>query len=218
MTGVDVWIVPVIDGAHADPALVEIVGGPDMARIARLGFASDRDRAITARVAARIEIGRRLGLTAAAVPITTEGPPVVAASDLAVSWAHSGDWVALAVGNGRGVGVDIEAAPRRLDRRALQAIGVSTLEEFVALEAATKATSGRHEGRFPPGVTVTAIDAPAGYAAAVAGLGGALRVRRRSPSTLGPWCRSPRNDRSPASAMVGSWRHPVPPLDARRIR
>jgi hypothetical protein len=168
---VDAWLVPVQEGAGDDSNLLGMLGPDDRAKISRLGESEDRDRAVTARVAARIELGRRLGLTPGAVRLRDEGPPAVEAADLSVSWSHSGTWIALAICEGRSVGVDIEREPKRLDMQALKEIGVTSLEEFVRLEAATKATHCAFGGSWPPGVLVRRLAAPPGYVAAVAAPG-----------------------------------------------
>ena len=137
--------------------------------MARLGLRADRDRATCARVAARIEIGRRLGVAAADVPLEASGgPPSIRGADTFVSWSHSGRWLALALAAGRAVGIDIEEVPQRLDLAPLAELDVWSLDDFVALEAASKATACAYDGAWPPGVAVRRLSAPSGYVAAVA--------------------------------------------------
>jgi hypothetical protein len=184
MTPVDAWMLAVLPGAAERPAFRSVLGPDESERIGRLGVASDRDRAVCARVAARIELGRRLGLPADAVPLRFgNGRPVIDGSDTSVSWSHSGDWIALALGHRRCVGIDIEEAPERLDLGALAALGVASLEAFVGLEAASKATDCRYGGAWPPDVTVRRLSAPDGYVAAVAAAGDdwTVEVHMRSP-------------------------------------
>jgi hypothetical protein len=165
---VDAWLFPVVHGASDDPSLFEVLGRDERARVARLGRRADRDRAVSARLAARIEAGRRLGISAAAVPLDDRGPPVIQGADVTVSWSHSGNWIALALASDRAVGIDIEQVPAHLDLRALEELDVHSLAEFVALEAASKATACEHDGAWPPGVAVRRLSAPDGYVAAVA--------------------------------------------------
>ncbi|MEO6121990.1 MAG: hypothetical protein ABIW46_09050 [Acidimicrobiales bacterium] len=171
---VEVWLVAVTPGAAADPSVLAQLGPGEVEDLSSLGFAADRDRAVCARVAARVELGRRLGLDPAAVPLLTRSgrPPAVAGHDVGVSWSHSGAWVALAVGQGRAVGVDIEQVPAQpVPPDALAAVGAGSLEEFVALEAAGKAAGRGLAGEWPEGVTARPLRAPPGYVAAVAAYG-----------------------------------------------
>jgi 4'-phosphopantetheinyl transferase len=183
MTTVDVWLLPVDPGAADNPELLACLHHRERERIAGIGLADDRDRAVTGRAAARVEIGRRLDLPPAAVPLTDHGPPAVDGCTIGVSWAHSGSWVALALCEGRLVGVDVERVPERLDARGLAEIGVASLEEFVGLEAASKATRCAYGGRWPPRVAVRRLAAPRGYVAAVAAFGDdwGAELHMRSP-------------------------------------
>ncbi len=102
-----------------------VLGRGEIERVARLGLRADRDLATCARVAARIEIGRRLGVAAADVPLDDSGgPPSIRGADTTVSWSHSGRWLALALAAGRAVGVDIEEMPQRLDLAPLAELDV----------------------------------------------------------------------------------------------
>jgi hypothetical protein len=145
VTVVEVWLVPVSPGAAEWLPLT----GAEREQIASLGFADDRDRAATARVAAR-----RLAPTGAHV-----------------NWSHSGAWVALAVAQDRPVGVDIERIPPEVPAGALALLGIGSLEEFVAREAAGKAVGAGLTAAPTAGVTVRRLHAPVGYAAAVAAPG-----------------------------------------------
>ena len=65
------------------------------------------------------------------------------------------------------MGVDIERRPDESPMRALRMLGLASIEEFVAREAAGKAT-GEGLGELARGVVVRPLLAPAGYVAAVA--------------------------------------------------
>jgi len=175
LTVVHVQLVPVVSGAAEDPLLVGRLGAGEWERIRLLGFAADRDRAVTARAAVRQELGHRLGVQPRLVPLTapeaTGGRPVVRGTTIGVSWAHSGDWVALALAGDRPVGVDIELVPVEVPLGALRRIGVSSLREFVAREAAGKVTGDGLCARWPSEASVRALEVPAGYLGAVAALG-----------------------------------------------
>jgi hypothetical protein len=168
---IEVWLVPVVPGAAADAGLVDLIGPADRDSISGLGMAADRDRAVTARVAARRALGRRLGLHPRDVPLVTGGRPVVARADIGVSWSHSGGWLALALSVGGPVGVDIERVPQPVPAAALASIGMRTLGDFVAYEAAGKVFGGGLGEPWPADVTARPLTAPAGYLAAVAAPG-----------------------------------------------
>ncbi len=175
MTVIDVHVVPVMLGSADDPVLVSRLGDEELKAVRSLGFAADRDRAVTARAAARLELGRRLGVHPRLVPLlapeVTGGRPNVAGTKIEISWSHSGAWVALALATGRPVGVDIEAIPERVPVKALAMIGLRSIDDFVAREAAGKATGeGLSESR-PRNICVRRFEAPGGYLGAVAAPG-----------------------------------------------
>ena len=173
MSVVDVWLLPVRHGAAADPSAVAVLDGRERDKIIALGVEDDRDRAVTARIAARTELGRRLQIPAADVPLATDtdGCPYVRGWAGGISWAHSGDWVALAVSNDRLVGIDIEHDSEPVPETAIESAGASSFEEFVDLEAASKATSCVYGGHWPPGIRVDRLPAPEGYHVSLAAAG-----------------------------------------------
>jgi hypothetical protein len=187
VTVVDVQLVPVVPGAAEDPVLIGRLAAAEREAVALLGFAADRDRAVTARAAARFELGRRLGLHPRAVPLLateiTGGQPAVRGSTIGISWAHSGSWVAVALARGRPVGIDIEAVPERVPVNALARLGLGSLREFVAREAAGKVTGEGLGEVWPPEVSVRPFPVPAGYVGAVAAPGFNWTVNLQ-PSTL----------------------------------
>jgi hypothetical protein len=189
-TRIDAWLLPVVRGAADVPGFVAVVGPDDTEKISRLGLPRDRDRAVSARVAARTEIGRRLGIPAADVPLVGDDRRWIAGSDVTVSWAHSGDWIALAIAHALPVGIDIEKVPDQLDLGALAEIGVASLEEFVGLEAASKATDCVYAPAWPPHITVRRLAAPRQYVAAVAAPGDEWKVEVHMRSPLEDWSAS----------------------------
>ena len=88
------------------------------------------------------------------------------------------------------VGIDIEKIPDRLDLGALAGIGVASLEEFVSLEAASKATNCFYAPAWPPHVTVRRLAAPQQYVAAVAAPGDGWNVEVHMRSPLDEWIAS----------------------------
>jgi hypothetical protein len=180
-------LIAVRRGAGNDPGLLELLSMAERETVLRLGFTADRDRAVTARAAARLELGRRLGVPPACVPLVRQlgGKPLVDGMGLAVSWSHSGSWVALALAEDRAVGVDIERIPERVPIEALVRFGMRSLADFVAREAAGKVTGQGLAGGSPPGVRALVLRAPAGYLAAVAAPGTDWRVHAAAPITTG---------------------------------
>jgi phosphopantetheinyl transferase len=175
---VDIAFIPVVDGAAADAYVIADLAPREQDTIRRLGVAADRDRAATARAAARWELGRRLGIHPRRVPLVASpsGKPYVEGARIGVSWSHSGRWVALAIVGRGSVGVDIERHTTRIPTRALAMVGCASVEDFVAREAAGKVTGDGLAGSWPLRVTVHAVSAPAGYLAAVAAPTGMLWV------------------------------------------
>jgi hypothetical protein len=190
VTVVEVTLERVVAGAAQDPLVLEWLGPGDIEAIGRLGFPADRDRAATARALVRGELGRRLGVHPRSVPwVGGDGGgirPEGLGAELMVSWSHSGGWVALAIARGRPVGVDIERVPKRLSITALKRIGVGSLEEFVAREAAGKVSGAGLGGAWAPGTSVRRLRSPDGYLAAVAAPGADWIVRQSLPDALNP--------------------------------
>jgi len=173
VTTIDVTFVRVEAGAAKDPLTIANLAPAEQLQVQRLGMTADRDRSATAHVAARQELGRRLGMHPLRVPLAVlpSGRPVVESSGIAISWSHSGRWVVLAVAQASAVGVDIERRPDEVPVRALRALGFGSIEEFVAREAAGKVTGeGLGEG-WPAGVAVQPLAGPVGYVTAVAARG-----------------------------------------------
>jgi hypothetical protein len=181
---VDAWLFPVVPGAAEERSFVAVLSADDSMRVGELGHAVDRDRAVCARVAARTELGARLSMPPHLVPLTSRGCPSVVGLDVTVSWSHSGEWIALALARDLAVGIDIEQTPDRFDLAAVAEFGVTSLYDFVALEAASKATACAYEGAWPPGVTTRRLAAPHGYVAAVAAPGDAWNVELHMRSPL----------------------------------
>jgi hypothetical protein len=201
VTLVEVQLVPVAAGAAEDPLLLARLSTVEREGVRRLGFAADRDRAVTARAAARLELGRRLGVRPRAVPLLWPDAayrrPVMRGTRLGVSWAHSGDWIALAFARDRHVGVDLERIPERVPLRALAAVGACSLEDFVAREAVGKATGEGLAGSWPTGVEARPFEAPAGYVGAVAAPGDDWSLRVDPPPTAPP--------AEASAAAIGLW-------------
>jgi phosphopantetheinyl transferase len=197
-----VQLARVVPGAADDPFLVGQLGFGEWEQIKTLGFAADRDRAVTARAMARLELGRRLGVRPSLVsllaPEVTGGRPVVRNTGIGVSWSHSSEWVALALTDDRPVGVDIEFVPEEIPVEALRRFGVASLRDFVAREAAGKATGEGLAVAWPPPVRVVTFKAPHGYVAAVAAPGGDWSIEVERLDRLEP-------PASASAAATGVW-------------
>ena len=183
-TRIDAWLLPVVRGAADAPEFVAVVGPDDTEKISRLGLPRDRDRAVSARVAARTEIGRRLGIPAADVPLVGDDRRWIADSDVTVSWSHSGDWIALAIAHDLPVGIDIEQVPdqprpRRPRRDRRRVVG-----------GVRRPRSGEQgdQLRLRPGVATPHHRPPPRRAAAIRrrGRGARRRVERRSAHAFTP--------------------------------
>ena len=202
MSTIEVLLVRVVPGAADDPRTVELVGAPERDAIRSLGFSADRDRAVTARAAARLELGRRLGTRPTLVPLITPersgGRPFVQGSSIGISWSHSGEWVALALAVDRPVGIDIELVPKPLPVKALAWIGAESLWDFVAREAAGKASGCGLAGQCSSDVRVRRFETPTDYLGAVAAPGDDWSLRAV------PWARA---DLPPAASAtaIGLW-------------
>ena len=160
---------------------------------ARPGVDGVRDRSAAARIAARLEVASYLDVDVDEVVIGAErdGRPTVAGA--ALSLAHSGDLVAVAIApEGRWVGVDVEVVrPRlhveRIARRMFEAHELPAwaaldddarlhafLQRWTEVEAILKAKGTGVAGGFasavptPRGWTCAAIDAGSGFVGAVA--------------------------------------------------
>jgi len=175
---IDVAFVRVEPGAASDPLTLADLARTEQEAIQALGMVADRDRSATAHAAARRALGQRLGMHPRRVPLETSpsGQPRVEGSVIGVSWSHSGRWVALAIVQEGAVGVDIERRPDIIPVKALRALGLESLEEFVAREAAGKATGQGLGETWPAGVAVRPLLAPAGYVAAVAARDGSMTI------------------------------------------
>ena len=186
-----------LDGFDPE-ALEPLLSGDELARGRRLRFARDRSRFIVARGLLRTVLGERLGSAPGAIEFAycERGKPRLGSeTGPRFNLSHSGPVLALALSEGREVGIDIEAiregiTAEGIARRYLPAgvaaevgrrSGPERTEEFfrawVRQEAYAKARGGGLEliGQAPgPDWTVMDLEIAPGYAAALALEGGAL--------------------------------------------
>lgn len=173
---VDLWTIPLT--RECPNRLSE----EERARAARFKFEADRVRWTRARSALRILLSRYAGEDPTNLVFTygKHGKPTLPFSSVQFNLSHSGDWAVVAVSRDVPVGVDIERmrpdvemAPllERLGERDLPQTAPELYAVWTRREAKTKATGGALFD--PPAVDVCALDiqAPEGYAAAVALVG-----------------------------------------------
>lgn len=91
----------------------QLLSAPEYARSARLRFARDRSTYILAHAWWRVMLGISLDLDPTEVPLSRSaaGQPLLPGTGFSTSLSHSGTWVAMALGGGATVGVDIECSP-----------------------------------------------------------------------------------------------------------
>lgn len=206
MNVIDVHLVAVVPGTAEDPEMVGLLAAAERQAIGS-GFAADRDRAVTARAAVRMELSRKLGVHPRSVPLLgpelTGSGPVVQRTNIGISWSHSGRWVALALAPHWFVGVDIEAVPKKIPVKALARIGLTSLHDFVAREAAGKAIGRGLTDSWPKEVSVRLLQAPTGYLCAVATYGNDWSVNLHRCDARDPPARA-------SATAVGVWDTTVP--------
>jgi len=189
MTRVEVSFVPVEVGTADAPDVLAQLGDDDVEAIRRSSMPIERDRAATACVAARRVIAARLGLHPLRVRLVKarQGDGhLVEGSSLTVNWSHSGRWTMLAVADEGPVGACIEEVCGEATVRALAVFGIASLEEFVARLAIVRMNGDSLMQASDAAIALRAIEAPAGYVAAIAvprELRTALLVETRTPSS-----------------------------------
>jgi 4'-phosphopantetheinyl transferase len=110
----------------------------EMEKAARFRREADRQSSIAARGALRILLSGYMGIPAADIEFSysENGKPHVQDSDINFSVSHSGEWVVLAIGKNRNVGVDVEMIRRGMDVMAI-ASRYFTPEECSLIENAS---------------------------------------------------------------------------------
>lgn len=117
LAGCTVWWADRVDR----PGLERLLSAEELRRADRLARSEDRSRYITGRVLLRLALSSRLDLSPARIGIRQlcrvcgsreHGRPEVVDADLAVSIAHAGDRVGVAVLDHGQVGLDVETLER----------------------------------------------------------------------------------------------------------
>ncbi len=186
---VDVWLVSLESEREA------ILSHDEELRAARFRFTEDRYRWIRARSSLREILGNCSGLPATELQFSLGPhgkPALVGDTGIEFSLSHSGSWAMVAVTRGTPVGIDIERIRDKVNMLALlhrlgdRGPDVSTgshqtdlFRAWTRREAMTKAVGGALLDAPTGDFRVADLDAPSGYAAAVALVGCDPKVRQR---------------------------------------
>lgn len=180
---VDLWTVSLTVPSPAHLSEEEI------ARANRFRFDDDRVRWTRARSSLRLILSRYANEGPAQIVFTygPHGKPSLHPfSDVEFNLSHAGDWAMVAVAQGVPVGVDIErirpnvAMAPLLERLGEPVASGGTHElyqQWTRREAKSKAVGGALFEKPPGNVCAIDLDAPAGYAAALALVGYQPEVR-----------------------------------------
>ena len=105
---------------HFPPAAVSaaaaLLDAGEAGRAARFRFAHDRTRYILAHAVWRVALSACVEVAPVRVPLvaTPSGQPTLPGTGFSTSLSHTGDWVAVAIGGGAIIGIDIEQQPSRV--------------------------------------------------------------------------------------------------------
>jgi 4'-phosphopantetheinyl transferase len=120
---IHIWGVHVPDVLDRLDALHSLLCVEEREKAARFFRDSDRQSSIAARGSLRVLLSIYTGTPSAEIGFhySENGKPHVAGSDVEFNVSHSADWVVLAFGRNRNIGVDIEKIKRRMDVNAIAA-------------------------------------------------------------------------------------------------
>ncbi|MCW6010588.1 4'-phosphopantetheinyl transferase superfamily protein [Micromonospora sp. CPCC 205371] len=167
----DVWLIPTNVPRARFAELAAVLDEHERRRADALIVLQRRMRYVAAHAAARVLIGRYLGVAPGSVTFTRgpHGKPEVAG--LRVNLSHSGDLAVLAVTTWRPVGVDVQRllpqldAPRMATRyfpaaEARYVAAADPVSRFAELWARKEACVKAAGGRLVPGLAVTVHPGP----------------------------------------------------------
>ncbi len=114
---IHVWGIHVPDALGRLGALRAVLDQKEREKAARFRRDADRHASIVARGALRTLLSAYTELAPREIQINymPTGKPFVASSDIEFNVSHSGDWVVIALGRGRNIGVDVERVRREID-------------------------------------------------------------------------------------------------------
>jgi 4'-phosphopantetheinyl transferase len=134
---IHIWGVHVSDMQDRIGALYDVLCEKEQQKAARFYRDSDRHSSIVARGALRILLSAYTGIPATEINFhySETGKPHVKGSDVDFNVSHSSEWVVLAIGCNRQIGVDIEMIKREMDVMSV-ASRYFTSEEIALIEKA----------------------------------------------------------------------------------
>lgn len=137
---VHIWGIYLPEVAPRLDRLEALLSASEKEKAERFRRESDRLSSIAARGALRVLLGGYDGMAADEISFAynEQGKPYLAHSKIAFNVSHSGDWVVLAVGRERTLGVDIEQLRSNVDPSAI-AERYFTLEEQELLKESEQA-------------------------------------------------------------------------------
>ncbi len=114
---IHIWGVHVPDVLDRLDALHAVLSAVEKEKAARFHRDADRQSSIAARGALRVLLSGYTGISAAELEFdySENGKPHVADSDVDFNVSHSADWVVLAFGRNRNIGVDVEKIKWEMD-------------------------------------------------------------------------------------------------------
>lgn len=120
---IHIWGVHIPDLLEQMPSLQKTLSVAECEKAARFLRESDRLSSVAARGALRALLAGYTGIPAAEIAFcyTENGKPHVTGSEVEFNVSHSGDWVVLAFGRDRSIGIDIEQIKREMDVKAIAA-------------------------------------------------------------------------------------------------
>ena len=118
---IHIWGVHVPDMLDQLDALHAVLSAGEQQKAARFYRNADRQSSIAARGALRILLSGYTGKTAGEIEFSysENGKPYVVGLAMDFNVSHSGDWVVLAFGRDRNIGVDVEKIKRNMDVDAI---------------------------------------------------------------------------------------------------
>ncbi len=120
---IHIWGIHVPDMMDQLDALGSVLSDAERAKALRYGREADRNASIVARGALRVLLSGYTASSADRIEFnyTENGKPHIAGSEVAFNVSHSMDWIVLACGQDRAIGVDIEQIKRDMDVQSIAA-------------------------------------------------------------------------------------------------
>lgn len=114
---IHIWGVHLPDLLDQFDVLHAMLSEKEQAKAARFHREADRQSSIAARGALRTLLSSYIGVSAKEIQFhySENGKPHVSDSDIGFNVSHSADWVVLAFGRNRNIGVDIEQIKQEMD-------------------------------------------------------------------------------------------------------